>query len=142
MSFRFFQKDKDELYDDMIRMHFPDEAPAEPEGLAGYDPELHGPLTEDDMIRLRQTPATIARERLMELVNHNIEPTPLSTDNRPAVFLNLNRNRDTISDEEYTHLLREQRRLLIERMWESGNIMHTIISEDENGFTLRTEIIF
>jgi len=58
----------------------------------------------------------------------------------PAVFTTILRNRDAISDEEYTHLLREQRRLLIERMWETGQVMHTIVSQDENGFTLRTEI--
>ena len=60
--------------------------------------------------------------------------------NRPAVFTSILRNRDAISDQEYTHLLRQQRVQLIESMWESGQVMHTIVSQDDNGFTLRTEI--
>lgn len=60
----------------------------------------------------------------------------------PAVFTSVLRNRDTISDEEYTHILRQQRRYLIESMWETGQVMHTIVSQDDNGFTLRTEILF
>ena len=67
---------------------------------------------------------------------------PLTTDNRPAVFLQLNRNRDTFSDEEWSYLIKEQRRRLIEHMWSQGHIMHTIISQDENGLTLRTELLF
>jgi uncharacterized tellurite resistance protein B-like protein len=42
----------------------------------------------------------------------------------------------------WEHLIEEQRKKLIEDMWEQGMISHTIISQDENGFTLRTEIIF
>ena len=67
---------------------------------------------------------------------------PLTIDNRPAVFLNLNRNRDTISDQEWNSIIQRQRSQLIEYMWQQGMIMHTIISEDEYGFTLRTEILF
>lgn len=70
--------------------------------------------------------------------NYNI----LSIDNRPAVFINLNRNRIDISELEWDYLLQEQRKNLIDYMWEQGLISHTIISEDENGFSLRTEINF
>lgn len=74
--------------------------------------------------------------------NEPSEDNRLSINNRPAVFLNLNRPIETISEEERTHMLRQQRIHLIERMWEQGMILQTIISQDENGFTLRTEINF
>lgn len=88
-----------------------------------------------------QEPAYIAQERFMELVNHTPE-TPLSIDNRPAVFLQLNRNRNTIDDNEWNFILERQRKNLIEHMWEQGMIVQTIISYDIDGFTLRTEINF
>jgi hypothetical protein len=83
------------------------------------------------------------QDRFMELVNHRLEnQLALSTDNRPAVFLNLSRNRDTISEQEWDSIIHAQRRQLIEYMWQQGMVMHTIISEDEYGFTLRTELLF
>lgn len=74
--------------------------------------------------------------------NEPSEDNRLSINNRPAVFLGLNRDRDTISEQEWETILRGQRTHLIERMWEQGMIIQTIISQDENGFTLRTEINF
>jgi hypothetical protein len=67
-------------------------------------------------------------------------PNPVPLTDAPAVYLRLERNRDTISQQEWTHLLRQQRQLLIERMWEQDMIRHTVISQDDNGFTLRTEV--
>lgn len=67
-------------------------------------------------------------------------PNPIPLTDAPAVYLRLERNRDTITPQEYTHLLRQQRQLLIERMWEQDMIRHTVISQDENGFTIRTEM--
>lgn len=101
-----------------------------------------------------------ARDRFMELVNYQLSEqqiqmmvrgtedhynqlgNPISTDNRPAVFLNLTRNRGTIPDNEWNSIIEHQRRQLIDYMWQEGMIMHTIISEDEYGFTLRTELLF
>lgn len=101
-----------------------------------------------------------ARDRFMELVNYQLSEqqiqmmvrgtedhynqlgNPISTDNRPAVFLNLTRNRGTISDNEWNSIIEHQRRQLIDYMWQQGMIMHTIVSEDEYGFTLRTELLF
>lgn len=80
-----------------------------------------------------------AYDRFNQLVNNQLS---LSVDNRPAVFLNINRHRDTISNEEWLHLLRQQRVQLMEYMWDSGIVMNTIISQDEYGFTLRTELNF
>jgi hypothetical protein len=60
----------------------------------------------------------------------------------PSVVLRLNRNRNTISELEWDSIIQQQRRQLIEYMWQQGMIMHTIIYEDENGFSLRTEILF
>jgi hypothetical protein len=77
--------------------------------------------------------AELAREREATAV-------PLSVDNRPAVFLNLSRNRDTISDEEWNSIITRQRHVLIDYMWTQGMVTTEIISQDENGFTLRTEI--
>lgn len=67
----------------------------------------------------------------------NYVPEPIDN----TVYLRLERNRDTISDEEWYDILRQEREVLIERMWVQGRISHTIISQDENGLTLRTEII-
>ena len=77
--------------------------------------------------------AELAREREAAAV-------PLSVDNRPAVFLNLSRNRDTIPDEEWNSIITRQRHVLIDYMWTQGMVTTEIISQDENGFTLRTEI--
>ena len=95
-------------------------------------------------VTLRDYPVVTGRfpEEYINRIEQTITQSRLTTDNRPAVFLNLNRNRDTISDEEWLHLLRQQRVLLIERMWEEGMIRHEVISQDEYGFTLRTEINF
>jgi hypothetical protein len=89
-------------------------------------------------------PDHITQERFNELVQHQLQPEylRLTTDNRPAVFLNLMRNRNDIDETEWTQILRRQRIDLIEYMWEQGMVSHTIISQDEFGFTLRTEINF
>ena len=92
-----------------------------------------------------EQPNYITQERFNELVGHQLTMNtynPLSVDNRPAVFLNVRSRRDQISDQMWEHVIEEQRKRLIEDMWEQGMISHTIISQDENGFTLRTEIIF
>ncbi len=92
-------------------------------------------------------PDHITQERFNELVEHQLQqPQPdylrLTTDNRPAVFLNMMRNRNDIDEGLWTQMLRRQRVDLIEYMWEQGMVSHTIISQDEFGFTLRTEINF
>lgn len=60
----------------------------------------------------------------------------------PSVVFRLNRHRDTISDQEWDSILEHQRRTLMKFMWEQGMIMQTIIYQDENGFSLRTELLF
>lgn len=101
-------------------------------------------------------PEHITQERFQELVAHQLdnpfdntnffEPQPeynrLTTDNRPAAFLTINLNRNEVSDEQMTALLRQQRTVLIEQMWEQGMIVQTIVSQDEFGFTLRSELNF
>lgn len=90
-------------------------------------------------------PEYITQERFNELVGYQLNMnvnTPLSVDNRPAVFLNLSRERDTISDDEWNHILERQRQSLIKYMWEQGMIIQTVISQDQYGLTLRTEINF
>jgi hypothetical protein len=90
-------------------------------------------------------PDYITQERFNELVGYQLNMNvhnPLTVDNRPAVFLNLNRERDTISDDEWNHILKRQRESLIQYMWEQGMIIQTVISQDQYGLTLRTEINF
>jgi len=58
----------------------------------------------------------------------------------PAVFVSILRNRNTIDDNEFNFILEQQRRNLMEHMWETGMIVQTIVSQDIDGFTLRTEI--
>ncbi len=65
------------------------------------------------------------------------EPLPVST----SVILRVPRNRDDISDEIFGDLCKAQRLQLIEKMWLQRQVTQTIISQDENGFTLRTEIL-
>jgi hypothetical protein len=88
-----------------------------------------------------EQPAYIAQEMFMDLINYTPQ-TPLSVDDRPAVFLQLNRNRNTIDDNEWNFMLEQQRRNLMEYLWEQGHIVHTIVSQDIDGFTLRTELLF
>lgn len=71
-----------------------------------------------------------------------LHTTRLSVDNRPAVFLNLMRDRDTISEQEWNNIIQRQRTILIEHMFQQGMVIHTVISQDENGLTLRTELLF
>lgn len=58
----------------------------------------------------------------------------------PGVFTSILRNRSDISDASFADICKEQRLQLIEQMWEDHMVTHTIVSQDENGFTLRTEI--
>ena len=84
-------------------------------------------------------------DRFHELVNHQLNISmqhPLSHQNRPAVFLNLSRNRDTISEQEWNSIIQQQRVQLMEYMWDQDMVIHTIVSQDEYGFTLRTELLF
>lgn len=95
--------------------------------------------------QIPDVPDHITQERFNELVGYQLTlntHNPLSVDDRPAVFLNLNRRREDIPELEWNYILERQRRSLIEFMWNRGNISHTIISQDESGFTLRTEINF
>jgi hypothetical protein len=90
-------------------------------------------------------PDHITEERFNELVGQQLTLNTqniLSTDNRPAVFLNLTTERDGIPQQEWEHILERQRQYLMEHMWRQGYIIHTVISQDEYGLTLRTEINF
>ena len=90
-------------------------------------------------------PDHITEEGFNDLVNHQLTlntQNTLSIDNRSAVFLHLSRNRDNINELEWNHILQKQRKSLIENLWRQGYITHTIISQHENGLTLRTEINF
>lgn len=58
----------------------------------------------------------------------------------PGVFLNVQTNRNEMADGLYADICKAQRMILIERMFDDGLVTHTIVSQDENGFTLRTEI--
>lgn len=50
-------------------------------------------------------------------------------------------NLDTLGEIEYDNLLRRERIKMIESFWMDGRISQEIIYQDNNGFTLRTEII-
>ena len=50
------------------------------------------------------------------------------------------RNPNDVSDAEWNLILEHERKRLVEAMFINNNIVHTIVSQDENGFTLRTEI--
>ena len=69
------------------------------------------------------------------------EESPLPVLRDPSIVLRLNRSRDTISDQEWNSILEHQRRRLIQFMWDQNMISHTIIFQDEYGFSLRTEIL-
>lgn len=78
--------------------------------------------------------------RAMLEIDEMMNPTEISLIEPPAVYLRLERNRDTISDDEWNSIIQRQRSQLIELMWQQGIVMHTIISQDDNGLTLRTEV--
>lgn len=89
--------------------------------------------------RRDQAPQTVERtyHRFEEQIAQQ-----LTTDNRPAVFLRLERRRNDVSNREYEIVTMNERRKLIEHMYREGMIMHSIVSQDEDGFTIRTEINF
>lgn len=58
-----------------------------------------------------------------------------------TVYLRDIRDRNLIPEDEWYDILRTQRNRLIEEIWRNGNIIHEIISQDENGYTLQTRII-
>lgn len=124
---------------------FRNNIPDEPAGVTLRDyPVITGRFPEEYIDRSIERERNI--ERMTALANARraemLIQQPLSTNNRPAVFLNLNRRRDDISDIEWEYMMMAQRRRLIDHMFEQGMIMHTITSQDENGFSLRTEILF
>jgi hypothetical protein len=95
--------------------------------------------------QIPEQPEYITEERFNELVGYQLNMdvhNPLSTDNRPAVFLTLTTTRDGIPQQEWEHILERQRQSLIQYMWQQGMITQTVISQDEYGLTLRTEINF
>jgi len=57
-----------------------------------------------------------------------------------VVFVSVSRTRDSLSDEQFADICKEQRMQLIESMFEQGQLTQTIVSQDNIGFTLRTEI--
>jgi hypothetical protein len=163
MDFKFLQNEQEDEFERVLRQQFPNEGlpnPIDlPDYMVDYDPAVHGPLTENDLraFDVQFSEEQTEHNEVMEMLSRThipegevpqsetlrrYDPQQLSVDNRPAVFVSIFRNRDNISDEEYAHLLIQQRRNLMDLMWERGNIMHTIVSQDENGFTLRTEINF
>jgi len=161
MGFKFFQKDKDAEFERMLQLHFPNEGlpnlANEPDYMVRYDPELHGPITEND---LRAFDIQFSEERHEEVERDEVNEilsrmtitdgeVPQSETLRrydpdftlpPAVFVSILRNRNTIDDNEFNFILEQQRRNLMEYMWEQGMIVQTIVSQDIDGFTLRTEI--
>jgi hypothetical protein len=143
MGFKFFQKDKDAEFERMLQLHFPSDGPPNPDALTRYDPELHGPLTDEEIIERDEVNEILSR---MTITDGEV---PQSETLRrydpdftlpPAVFVSILRNRNTIDDNEFNFILEQQRRNLMEYMWEQGMIVQTIVSQDIDGFTLRTEI--
>ena len=59
---------------------------------------------------------------------------------KPAVFVIVSRTRDSLSDEQFNDICKEQRVQLIESMLEDHMVTHTIVAQDNIGFTLLTEI--
>jgi hypothetical protein len=58
----------------------------------------------------------------------------------PGLFISFPTNRNEMNDRLYEDICKAQRVLLIERMFDNGLVTQTIVSQDDNGFTLRTEI--
>ncbi len=58
----------------------------------------------------------------------------------PTVFTRINRNRNDLSDREFEVFLTSERHKLFYRLWNNQHISHTVIYEDDNSFTVRTEI--
>ena len=66
-----------------------------------------------------------------------IEPS----DRDPVLILRVERSRSSIGEPEWRHLLEVQRTRLVTGLWLTDRVRHEIIYQDENSFTLRTELI-
>jgi hypothetical protein len=85
-------------------------------------------------------PDYITQERFNELVEYNLQ-----NDIRPVITEVVSHYRTTrpineIGQYEVLHIQKQQRYQLMDKLFEEGFISHQIISQDENGFTIRTEV--
>ena len=71
----------------------------------------------------------------------NYVPEPNEEIHTSILYYRSEVNLDTLGEIEYDNLLRRERIKMIESFWMDGRISQEIISQDNNGFTLRTEII-
>lgn len=71
----------------------------------------------------------------------NYVPEPIEEIHTSIIYHRSEVNLDTLGEIEYDNLLRRERIKMIESFWMDGRISQEIIYQDNNGFTLRTEII-
>ena len=93
---------------------------------------------------------TNKKDKFNQLVDFqvNIPPVPrvpldipIDTDEPLYRTFRTNILRGEYTEEQFNNLLLEERNRFMRDMWNVGFIRHEIISQDENGFTLRTEFI-
>jgi hypothetical protein len=87
-----------------------------------------------------EQPDYIDQDRFAELVGYNLRNNIMPVITEVTGHFRSNVSRQNISDEEWLHILKQQRYRLMDKLFEEGFISHEIISQDENGFSLRTEV--
>ena len=87
-----------------------------------------------------EEPDYIDQDRFAELVGYNLRNNIMPVITEVTTHFRSNVRRQDISDEEWLHILKQQRYRLMDVLFEEGFISHEIISQDENGFSLRTEV--
>jgi hypothetical protein len=142
MGFKFFQKDNnhDDEFERMLQIQFPNEGLPDAQALVRRDD-----VEDDEIAERNEVYEMLSRTHFAEgeiPQSETLRRYDPEGELPPAVFTNILRPRDSISDELWMNITRGQRMRLIELMWHQGMIMHTIVSQDDNGFTLRTEILF
>jgi len=132
MGFKFLQNKQEDEFERVLQQQFPNEGLPNPI-------DRHEEVERDEVNEILSRMTIIEGEVPQTETLRRYDP---EGELPPAVFTNILRPRDSISDELWMNITRGQRMRLIELMWHQGMIMHTIVSQDDNGFTLRTEILF
>jgi predicted DNA-binding transcriptional regulator len=79
----------------------------------------------------------------LEDIQHNLNqveqeyPNDINSCN---IYFRDSRDRNSISEEEWNHILQLQRRRLIELLFTQGHVVHEIVYQDNIGYTMETRI--
>lgn len=128
----------DAEFERMLQLHFPNEGLPDAQALVRRDD-----VEDDEIAERNEVYEMLSRTHFAEgeiPQSETLRRYDPELHGPPAVFMSVHRNRNDVPDGLFADICKAQRMQLIELMFQDGLVTHTIVSQDENGFTLRTEI--